>query len=154
MRLLRQFILAIGLLMESLTERVVSQFLSCTLPKQKWTHEAHLRVGLWHLLHYSPSKSMAKLRQGIKRYNLACGIENNDNHGYQETITQLYVLLIARFLETIPFSNEIANIDLLADRLLKSYGDKSLIFEYYSRDRLMSKNARLKWVEPDLKLLK
>ena len=93
-------------------------------------------------------------RQGIKRYNLACGIENTYSQGYHETITQFYVLLIARFIETIPFSNKIANIDLLADKLLKSYGDKSLIFEYYSRDRLISKTARLEWVEPDLKLLK
>ena len=159
MRSFRQFIL----LMESLTEQVVNQFLCCSLPKQQWTHEAHLRVGLWHLLHYSPSESIAKLRQGIKRYNLTCEIENTDSQGYHETITQFYVLLIARFIETniqlvnaivITPSNEIVNVDLLANELIKSYGDRSLIFKYYSRDRLMSKTARIEWVEPDLILLK
>lgn len=147
--------------MESVTEQIVKRFFSCTLAKQEWTHEAHLRVGLWHLLHYSPSESMAKLRQGIKRYNLTCGIENNDNQGYHETITRFYVLLIAHFIKTniqlvnklttAPLSNETANVDLLANELINCYANKSLIFEYYSRDRLMSKAARLKWVEPDLR---
>lgn len=146
-------------LMDSLTKQVVEKFLSRTLPKQEWTHEAHLRVGLWHLLRYSPPESMARLRQSIKKYNIACGVENTDSQGYHETITRFYVLLIARFVETniqlvnkivITPSNEIVNIDLLANELIKSYGDKSLIFKYYSRDRLMSKTARLEWVEPDL----
>ncbi len=147
-------------IMDSLTERVVKRFLSCTLPKQEWTHEAHLRVGLWHLLHYSPSESMARLRQSIKRYNIACGIENTDSQGYHETITRFYVLLIAHFIKTniqlvnkiatAPLSNETTNVDLLADELINCYGNKSLIFKYYSRDRLMSKAARLEWVEPDL----
>jgi hypothetical protein len=145
--------------MDSLTERVVKRFLSCTLPKQEWTHEAHLRVGLWHLLYHSPSESMARLRKSIKKYNIACGVENTDSQGYHETITRFYVLLIARFVETnihlvnkivITPSNEIVNVDLLTDELIKSYEDRSLIFEYYSRNRLMSKAARLEWVEPDL----
>ena len=149
--------------MKSLTERIVKKFLSRTLPKQEWTHEAHLRVGLWHLLHYSPSESMARLRQSIKKYNLACGIENTDSQGYHETITRFYVLLIARFIETnlqlvskiaIAPSNEMVNLDLLANELIESYGDRSLIFKYYSRERLMSKTARLEWVEPDLMFLK
>lgn len=145
--------------MDSVTEPVVKKFFSCTLPKQEWTHEAHLRVGLWHLLHYSPSESMARLRQSIKRYNVACGVENTDSQGYHETITRFYVLLIARFIETniqlvnaivTTPSNERVNIDLLANELIKRYGDRLLIFKYYSRERLMSRKARLEWVEPDL----
>jgi hypothetical protein len=40
-------------------------------------------------------------------------------------------------------------INDLADR----YASARLPFEYYSRDRLMSWEARSSWVEPDLKLL-
>lgn len=140
--------------MDSVTERVKSEFLSRTLPKQEWTHEAHLRVGLWHLLHYSPSESMARLRHSIKKYNVSCRIKNTDSQGYHETITRFYVLLIEQFLETnIQLVNERINVDLLANRLIESYGDRSLIFKYYSRDRLLSKTARHEWVEPDLKSL-
>ena len=136
--------------MYSSTKQLVEAFVSCTLPKEKWTHDAHLRVGLWHLLHYSPSESMERLRQNIKKYNVACGIENTETQGYHETITRFYVWLINRFIQQTDCSEP---IDLLADELINRYGDKSLPFSYYSRDRLISKTARLQWVEPDLKPL-
>ncbi|MDJ0746546.1 MAG: hypothetical protein QNJ32_24730 [Xenococcaceae cyanobacterium MO_167.B27] len=136
--------------MYSSTKQLVEAFVSCTLPKEEWTHDAHLRVGLWHLLHYSPSESMQRLRQNIKKYNVACGIENTETQGYHETITRFYVWLINRFIQQTDCSEP---IDLLADELINRYGDKSLPFSYYSRDRLISKTARLQWVEPDLKPL-
>jgi hypothetical protein len=133
--------------MQSLTVQLVEAFTSCTLPKDEWTHHAHLKVGLWHLLHYSPSESIERLRQGIKRYNVACGIENTESQGYHETITQFYVWLINQFIQQVDC---LQPIDALADELINRYGDKLLPFSYYSRDRLMSKTARLEWVEPDL----
>ena len=134
-----------------MTEQLVEAFLLCTLAREEWTHDAHLKVGLWHLLHYSPSESIKRLRKSIKQYNVACGIDNTDSQGYHETITQFYVWLIHRFILQTDWSQP---IDLLADELINCYGDKLLPFSYYSRDRLMSKSARLKWVEPDLKPLK
>lgn len=133
--------------MKSLTVKLVEAFLSCRLPKNEWTHHAHLKVGLWHLLHYSASESTEKLRRDIKRYNIACGIENTENQGYHETIAQFYVLLINQFVQQADCSQP---IDLLADELINCYGDKLLPFKYYSRDRLMSKAARVEWIEPDL----
>lgn len=133
--------------MPSLTVQLVEKFISCTLDKEEWTHHAHLKVGLWHLLHYSPSESLVKLRQSIKRYNVACGIENTESKGYHETITQFYVWIIYQFIQTADRSQP---IDILANELLDRYGDKLLPFQYYSRDKLMSKVARVEWVEPDL----
>jgi len=37
--------------------------------------------------------------------------------------------------------------------LVDRYGSKRLPFEYYSRERLMSWEARMDWVGPDLKPL-
>jgi hypothetical protein len=37
--------------------------------------------------------------------------------------------------------------------LIHYYGDPALPFKYYSRDRLMSGEARTIWVEPDLQNL-
>ncbi|MEO0011928.1 MAG: hypothetical protein RLZZ535_317 [Cyanobacteriota bacterium] len=136
--------------MKSSTEELVDAFLSRKLPKKEWTHEAHLKVGLWHLLHYDPNESLERLRQNIKQYNVACGIENTETQGYHETITRFYVWLVNKFLQQTERSQ---SIDLLADRLISLYGDKSFPLNYYSRDKLMSKTARLQWVEPDLKVL-
>ena len=41
----------------------------------------------------------------------------------------------------------------LVDGLLAACGDKGLPLEYYSRERLLSWDARATWVEPDLKPL-
>jgi hypothetical protein len=136
--------------MKSSTEELVDAFLSRKLPKKDWTHEAHLKVGLWHLLYYDPNESLERLRQNIKQYNIACGIENTETQGYHETITRFYVWLINKFLQQTQRSQP---IDLLADRLISLYGDKSFPLNYYSRDKLMSKTARLQWIEPDLKPL-
>ena len=68
--------------------------------KAEWTHHAHLRVGLWHLLHYPPGEALDRLRDGIRLYNLATGGANTDTSGYHESITRFYVWVIARFLAT------------------------------------------------------
>ncbi|MEM8778019.1 MAG: hypothetical protein AAGF26_03930 [Cyanobacteria bacterium P01_G01_bin.49] len=135
---------------ESLTEQIVKDFLECHLSKEKWTHQAHLRVGLWHLLQYQPWESLEKLRHRIKKYNVACGVENTETQGYHETITRFYLWLIHQFLQQVGRSQP---IDTLADELIRRYGARSLLWDYYSKEQLMSKTARLGWVEPDLKSL-
>ena len=55
--------------MMSLTERTVQAFCACTLPKAEWTHWAHLRVGLWHLLRYDPEETLGLLRTRIRALN-------------------------------------------------------------------------------------
>jgi len=37
--------------------------------------------------------------------------------------------------------------------LITKYADRTLPFRYYTRDRLMSWEARVNWVEPDLRAI-
>jgi hypothetical protein len=134
----------------STTERLVDLFLKCELPKSQWTHHAHLRVGLWHLMHYPPDQAMNLLRDRIKRYNVSVGGENTETGGYHETITQFYVLFIHQFLNR---SDRSKSIDELAEELITKHGDKDLPLSYYTKNHLMSVNARLNWAEPDRKAL-
>ncbi len=138
-----------------LTQRIAEAFNDCTLPESEWSHEAHLRVGLWHLLRYSPTEALDRLRAGIRKFNTACGIANTDTSGYHETITRFYVAIIEHFLERSdePTAATDSSIDQLAEKLITTYGDKHLPFDYYSRDRLMSPLARRQGIEPDLKPL-
>jgi hypothetical protein len=131
----------------SKTDQLTAAFLACTLPKPAWTHHAHLRVGLWHLLHYPPGEALPLLRNRIKRYNAATGVANTETQGYHETITRFYVWIIARFLGEVDPGQP---VDALADELIRRYGDKQLPLRYYSRERLLSVEARLGWVGPDL----
>lgn len=135
---------------DALTVRMALAFNACTLPKIEWTHEAHLRVGLWHLLHFTPEEALTRLRVGISRYNLSCGVANTEHSGYHESITRFYVWVIDQFLSQVDRARP---IDDLAEELIRRYGDRELPLNYWSKPRLRSVEARLGWVEPDIQPL-
>lgn len=130
------------------TECLVSGFLDLTLPKAEWTHHAHLRVGLWHLLHHPEAEALALLRVRISHYNESVGGQNTDTSGYHETITRFYVRVIAAFVARVDREQP---LDELAEELIAEHGDKELPLRWYTKERLFSVAARLGWVEPDLR---
>lgn len=131
-------------------ERLIKEFESCTLPREEWTHAAHLLVGLWYLTRYEKLEATNLIRRNIQKYNLAHGIATTKTSGYHETITLFYIHLVSRYLCE---ASKTSSIVLLFDGLIDSYGDRSLPLRYYSKERLMSWEARTRWVEPDLKPL-
>jgi len=133
------------------TEELVEAFIACTLPKEEWTHQAHLRVGLWYLLRNHAEEALALLRTRIQSYNASRGTMNTDHSGYHETITRFYVWVIGQFLHS---ADRQQGVDQLAEELIHRCGEKSLPLQYYSRDRLFSALARRQWIEPDLAPLK
>lgn len=135
---------------ESATNTLAEQFTACTLPKEQWTHHAHLRVGLWHVLRFGPDQALDLLRERISRYNVATGGVNTATDGYHETITRFYVWAIARFVDGADRSRR---EDDLADELLRTHGNRDLPLRHWSRERLFSSDARLTWVEPDVRPL-
>lgn len=132
----------------SQTEQVAQGLIDCTLPKAEWTHHAHLRAGLWHVLHHGAPTALELLRARIWRYNESVGTANTDTSGYHETITRFYVTVIDRFLGANDAS---APIDDLAAQLIADYGDRRLPLRCYSESRLFSPVARRSWVEPDIR---
>jgi hypothetical protein len=130
------------------TERIARALIDRTLPKGEWTHEAHLRAGLWHVSEHGPFVALDLLRQRISQYNESVGTANTDTSGYHETITRFYVVVIDRFLAA---ADRAADLDLLARELIAEYGDRRLILHHYSEKRLFSSVARRAWIEPDLR---
>jgi hypothetical protein len=128
-------------------EDLIHDFESGTLPRERWTHHAHLSVALWYLSHFPEKDAMKFIREGIKRYNLAVGIANTRTSGYHETITLAWARLVKHLL-----SEESKNTGslLIYHSLLSRFDDRNTLLRYYSRDRLMSEEARTTWVEPDL----
>lgn len=132
------------------TGRVAQALIDRTLPKAEWTHEAHLRAGLWHVLEHGAAAALELLRTRISGYNESVGTRNTDTSGYHETITRFHVIVIDRFLAA---NDRALPIDDLATRLLAECGDRRLPMRYYSEGRLFSVVARRSWVEPDLKAI-
>ncbi len=132
-------------------ERLAREFIARTLPKTEWTHEAHLRVGLWHVLRYPGNVAQDLLRLRIRAYNESTGVLNTSSAGYHETITRFYVSIIRQFVDSVDARR---SIEELAPELIGRFGAKDLPFRHYTRERLSSVDARLGWLAPDLEVLR
>ena len=127
---------------------LAERFTTLTLPQEEWTHAAHLVVGAWHVDRYGPADALARLRAGIRRLNASHGNVNTATDGYHETITAAYVILLSAFLEGCPSDLPLST---RVERLLASpLAARDMLFTFYSRERLLSTDARARWVEPDL----
>ena len=78
---------------------LVRGFDDCTLPRERWTHAAHLTVALWNLLQYDWPEASARVRAGIKRYNAAHAAAATPTTGYHETLTLFWLRRVRSFLE-------------------------------------------------------
>ena len=127
-------------------EKLVHDFESCTLPLDDFKHHAHLSVTLFYLTQMSLPEATARMRRGLRRFIAHHGVT-----GYNETITLFWLKLVQRFLteggpQQQPFIK-------LLDELIERHGNSRLIYDYYTRELLMSEAAQGSWVEPDLKPL-
>ena len=122
-----------------------------SLPRAEWTHAAHFAAALW-LMRYRPELDAAQTMPGLIRgYNESVGGVNDDTSGYHETITQASLRAARGVLDANPPDMPVWRI---ANALLASnLANPNWLLEYWSRDRLMSVEARRAWVEPDLKSL-
>jgi hypothetical protein len=109
-----------------------------------------LARGLWHSLHHPRDTALNLLRDRIRAYNVATGVENTSSEGYHETITRFYLAVIGAFLASVDSGRP---IDELAQELIERFGDRNLPLRHYTRARLFSAGARLGWLEPDLEPL-
>jgi hypothetical protein len=132
------------------TDRIAQALIARSLPKAEWTHEAHLRAGLWHALRHGDDAALDLLRRRIRAYNEATGVANTADAGYHETITRFYLHVIRAFLRSADTARD---ADALAADLIARWGERGLPLRFYSRARLFSAEARARWVEPDLRPL-
>jgi hypothetical protein len=123
---------------------LVRLFESCELPGVRWTHRAHLAVAATYLRRYPLPEATDRVRANIRRYNESRG----NSTGYHETITVLFVRLVARELAATDPDELAAFVNGLAGRF-----STDGLLGYYSRDRLWSDEARAGFVGPDLKPL-
>ena len=132
-------------------ERIALGLASRTLPKADWTHAAHFAAALWLIRNRPEVDAAAHMPVLIRAYNEATGVPNTPQSGYHETITQASLRSAAAFLRGQPEALPLSDV---ANRLMASpLGRSDWLLAYWSKARLFSVEARLQWVEPDLKPL-
>lgn len=127
---------------------IVANFQNKTLPKEQWTHSAHIAVAFFQLDNLkSFEKTLNYLRKQIKEYNISVGTENNDTSGYHETLTVFWLKVVTEFSNTKNLSDTELAYTLFMKTMLSS---SKFPMKFYSKDLLFSKTARQKWIEPNL----
>lgn len=127
--------------------RIGKGLLDCTLPRADWTHEAHLAACLWLLTERPDILPERDLPVLIRRYNESVGGVNDDTQGYHETLTQLYISGVRRFLAQTGAGGLVERVNAL---LASATGARDWPLRFYSREVLFSVAARRGWVAPDL----
>jgi hypothetical protein len=125
-------------------DEFLAAFESCRIPKELWTHEAHVRMAWLYLRRRPLGEVIPHVRRAIQRYNASLG----NTEGYHETITLAYLVLIDERIDRDSgdetFATFSAAFPSLLDRRL------SALLEHYSREVLFSDEAIRTFVEPDL----
>ena len=126
--------------------RAGAAMIARTLPRQEWTHEAHLATCAWIILERPDLAPERDLPDLIRSYNVSVGGVNDETQGYHETITQVFIRGVRLHLAASGGS-----LSERVNALLRSpQGKRDWPLGFYSRERLFSVEARLGWVEPDL----
>lgn len=128
--------------------RILNGVRTRRLPKQEWTHGAHLVLAA-ALIDETGLEGAEKAAPGhIRAYNEATGVVNDDKNGYHETLTLFFLRRVARFLDACPEPG-------LAEKTTRLLASPLAAADYplgfYSKAHLFSVAARRGWLAPDLK---
>lgn len=122
-------------------------FWAAKLPAKQWTHSEHLRIAWMALDESSLDEAHLLMRVGIIRLNAFHGLVETAQRGYHETLTRVWLTLVAAA----------KNVDRGADskaflELHPGLGREAPL-RHYSRGKLFSVEARSVFVDPDLEPL-
>lgn len=138
-------------LSKSEIQALIREFEAGTLPLDRWDHSAHLIVATYYFATSSESEAIRLVREGIRSYNAAQGIEDRPGGGYSETLTRCFLHLVHREIAEAPPG---ARLEELVAHLLNSrLTEKNVVLEHYSKESLFSAEGRVRWLEPDRKPL-
>jgi hypothetical protein len=132
-------------------EHIGEGLLARTLPREEWTHEAHL-AATTYLLTRRPDVDLDTQLPGIiRRYNESVGGVNSDSEGYHETITRTFLHGARLFLAEANATGPVH--ELVNELLLSPMGRRDWPLRFYSPERLFSIEARKHFIEPDIRAL-
>jgi GNAT superfamily N-acetyltransferase len=124
---------------------LIREFEARTLPFSEWRHTTHIRVAWNYVTRYPFDEALLRVRRGIAAYNAANKVEETELHGYHETITEAWLRIVADHVARYGPSTD-------SEAFLKEQphlAAKSLLRCFYSRERLVTPEAKRGFVSPD-----
>ena len=125
---------------------LLAQFEDTTLPMELWDHRQHVKVAYLYLLQHPFDEAVSCMRQSLQAYNAAQNVPDSLTRGYHETLTQAWMRLVH---VTLQVYGRCDTADVFVDANSQLLSKRALLF-FYSRDRLLSVEAKREFVPPDL----
>ena len=136
---------------DAAVERVGEGLLTRDLPREEWTHEAHLAATTYLLVRHPEIELDKQLPGLIRRFNESVGGVNSDTGGYHDTITRVFLHGIRLFLSEADLGEPIH--ELVNELLVSPMGRRDWPLRFYSREHLFSVEARRGFATPDVAAL-
>jgi ribosomal protein S18 acetylase RimI-like enzyme len=124
----------------------IAAFESCAIARDQWNHRAHLTVAYLLLRQGTLEEATQRMCEGVQRYNAAHGIAQTPTGGYHHTLTIAWMRVLHATMLAYGHADT-------AEQFLDQHPhllSKTLLRLFYSRPRIMSREAQCGWVEPDL----
>lgn len=134
-------------------EEFVGAFEAMTLPKERWTHGAHLLTAAWYMHGLGEAEALDRMRRNVSRYNVAMGGKNTATSGYHETVTAFWMKALAGLLRECSHREGVGRAAFARMAVERFEGDREILRRFYDFDVVGSEVARRLWVEPTLERL-
>jgi hypothetical protein len=124
-------------------EEVVRRFEDCDYETEEFFHARHLTVAAWYFSQLDLKAAEERMSAGLQKF-----IRHHGKIGYHVTITEFWLRFVKKTLQEMsPEGDFVSRVNKVVERL----NNKGLIYEYYSRERLDTPEAKAAWIGPDLK---
>lgn len=114
------------------------------IPNTEFSHRYHLAMATCTII---AGGTLDDVRSTILALNAENKVEQTTTGGYHETITAVWHALIRAHLSSLPIETPRLRA---VNSVLHEFEDKSVLLRHYSRDRIMSWEARKSFVRPDI----
>jgi hypothetical protein len=126
-------------------EDVVHRFESCSYTPEEFVHARHLTVAAWCFATMESEAAREKMRAGLRRF-----IAHHGKNGYHVTLTEFWLERVGKLVTELREGKK--GLVPLVNSVVERCSDKNLIYEFYSRERIASVEAKSAWIAPDIKL--
>lgn len=123
-------------------------FLARTFPADRYHHREHLIMATYLLVRYPERNWRAELPDLIRAYNVANGGVNDDMRGYHHTMTLAFLTIVEDVLDEAGRDDVVAACNAV---LTSPATEQNILLRFWSRDVLFSREARLTWIDPDIR---
>lgn len=125
----------------------IRKFEACEYSNEEWTHSAHVAVAAYFCNSMAPVDAVNAVRDRIEKLNASNGVKQTIDRGYHETLTRFWMAAVRRWLNVAQPKNLVEAIN----GATSAFRERNSALMFYSRDQIMSWEARIGWVAPDIR---